>query len=260
MDAEAFHVPVVDRDADVIVEPGKRQQALREMGEEVQNPPILLNVRLRVWFEGVNHVREFDGITDEEDGEIVTNNVEIPLPAISTNFNSIFFFTKIIKIIVDLQILCPNFDEIDEQQYLSGVELDGESTRISDGLGAAALVDDGGESDDERRLDARCSEEVRTRQVRDVVRHLEEALGGGAARVDYTLRDPLAREVGELLDQVVVLEQHRTCESFTITTQTFFRSRSIGEDDEKISTATIQFSNTDIPPKKEKKIAMKGAF
>lgn len=68
-------------------------------------------------------------------------------------------------------------------------------------------MDDGGEADDDRGGDPRRAEEVGEREVGDVVGALEEAFRAGPPRVDDALRDALAGEVGDLLDEVVVLEE-----------------------------------------------------
>lgn len=65
-------------------------------------------------------------------------------------------------------------------------------------------MDNGGETDDQRRLNAGGTEEVGAGEVRDVMSHLEEAFGASASSVNHTLRDSLTREVGDFLHQVVV--------------------------------------------------------
>lgn len=54
-------------------------QAFWMMGEEVKDPPILLDVGLGVWFESMDHVWKFHSITDEKDREIVSNKIKITL-------------------------------------------------------------------------------------------------------------------------------------------------------------------------------------
>jgi hypothetical protein len=49
------------------------------VGEEVKNPPVLLNMRLRVGLKGMHHVWEFHSITDEEDREIVSHEIKVTL-------------------------------------------------------------------------------------------------------------------------------------------------------------------------------------
>ena len=52
-------------------------------------------------------------------------------------------------------------------------------------------------------------EELGPRVLGDVVGHLEVAVGAGPLGVHDPLGDPLAVEVGELLEQVHVLDEHR---------------------------------------------------
>lgn len=54
-----------------------------------------------------------------------------------------------------------------------GVKLDGKATGVSDGFRAAALVDDCAEAGDDGSLDAGGPQEVGTREVRDVMSHLQ---------------------------------------------------------------------------------------
>lgn len=54
-------------------------QTLRVVGEEIQYPPVLLNVGFGIRFQRMDHVREFDSITNEEDREVVPNKIKVPL-------------------------------------------------------------------------------------------------------------------------------------------------------------------------------------
>lgn len=73
VDTESFHVPVIQWNANVIVVPSERVKALRDVRAEVENPPILLNVRFWVRFEGVDHVGELHPVTNEEHREVVSD-------------------------------------------------------------------------------------------------------------------------------------------------------------------------------------------
>uniref|UniRef100_A0A804P5F6 Uncharacterized protein n=1 Tax=Zea mays TaxID=4577 RepID=A0A804P5F6_MAIZE len=169
--AEPFHVAVVGRHAHVVEEEEEGVQALGEVRQEVEHPPVLLHVRPRVGLERVDHVGELDAVADEEDGEVVAQQVPVAL---------------------------------------AGVELHGEPARVADRLRGPPLVDHRREAHDHGRPHAGRAQEVGARQRRHVVGALEEALGGGPARVHHALRDALAREVRHLLDQVVVLQQDGT--------------------------------------------------
>lgn len=74
-------MPVILRDTNVIKEEAKHVQAFRMVGEEVHDPPVLLDVRFRVRFKSVDHVWEFHSIADEEDREVVPNKIKITLVA-----------------------------------------------------------------------------------------------------------------------------------------------------------------------------------
>jgi hypothetical protein len=167
---EAFHVTVIGWDTNVVEQEREHVAGFRDVGEEVHDAPWLLEVALGVGLQGVDHVREFDPVPDEENWDIIPDHVEVPFPR---------------------------------------VELHSEPTRVTERLGAASLVDHSGEADDQRGLHARRPEEVGAREVGDVVCHFEEALGAGAARVHHALRDALSVELRQLLHQVVILQQHR---------------------------------------------------
>lgn len=95
--------------------------------------------------------------------------------------------------------------------YLSSVKLGCKTARVSNGFRAAALVDDGGEADNDRCLNSGSSEEVGTSEVRDIMCHLKEPLGTGSPGVDNALRNPFSGEVGNFLHQMIILKQNWTC-------------------------------------------------
>lgn len=47
--------------------------------KEVKDPPILLDVGLRIWFESMYHVWKFHTITDEKYREVVAHKIKIAL-------------------------------------------------------------------------------------------------------------------------------------------------------------------------------------
>lgn len=143
-------------------------------GQEVKHPPVLLDVGLGVGFESVDHVRELDPVTDEKHREVVSYNVKVTL---------------------------------------SSVKLGCKTARVSNGFRAAALVDDGGEADNDRCLNSGSSEEVGTSEVRDIMCHLKEPLGTGSPGVDNALRNPFSGEVGNFLHQMIILKQNWTSSS-----------------------------------------------
>lgn len=160
VDTKAIHVPVVLWDTEIIKEEREHVETLRVVREEVQYPPVLLNVGFGIRFQGVDHVGELHAVADEEDGEVVANEIEVAF---------------------------------------SGVELDGKTTRISESLGAATLVDDGGETNNDGSLDTGSSEKISTSEVGDVVSDFEETFGTGTSGMNNPLRDPFPVEVGEFL-------------------------------------------------------------
>ena len=131
---------------------------------------------------GVDEVGELDRVADEEDAEVVAD--EVPVAVL-------------------------------------GVELDREAARVADRLGGVAAARHRGEADGELGLLAGLLEQLRAgvlgdRLVADLAGRLEVAEGGGAARVDDPLRDPLAVEVAHLLEEVVVLQRRRAARSPTV--------------------------------------------
>lgn len=117
----------------------------------------------------MNERRYLDAIANEEDRNVVANHVKVALPC---------------------------------------VELHGESTRITQGLRAASLVDHSGEANNHRGLHTRCPQEIGARQVRDIMCHFKESLGARASRMHHSLGDTLPIELGQFLHQVVVFQQH----------------------------------------------------
>lgn len=160
VDTKAIHVPVVLWDTEIIKEEREHVKTLRVVREEVEYPPVLLNVGFGIRFQGVDHVGELHAVADEEDGEVVANEIEVAF---------------------------------------SGVELDGKTTRISESLGAATLVDDGGETNNDGSLDTGSSEKISTSEVGNVMSDFKETLCTGTSGMHNPLRDPLPVEVGEFL-------------------------------------------------------------
>jgi hypothetical protein len=74
-------VPVILWDTHIVEQEHESVQTFWMVGEEVKNPPILLDVGLGVGFESMDHVWKFHRITDEEDGEIVSHKIPITLSA-----------------------------------------------------------------------------------------------------------------------------------------------------------------------------------
>ena len=97
--------------------------------------------------------------------------------------------------------------------YFSGVELDCEATRGSQGLGTSTFMDNGGETDNDWSLNTWSSEEVSTSEVRYIMSDLKETLCTGSSSVNHTLWNTLPVEVSKLLNEMVVLKKDRTCQN-----------------------------------------------
>jgi hypothetical protein len=201
---EAVHVTVRGGDTAVGEEERELMDALRHQRGEVPKRVRVLQIRLRVTLLSVDEVRELyshagwvegvrtggrgcvggdDGkswccsvfdllrVSDEKDGGVVSDHV------------------------VDA-LLCVVFD--------------GESSGVSGYVAAALLPSDCAEASEDGRSLPHCGEELRSGVLRHVVGDLEVPVGTGPLRVDDPLRDALAVEVGELVDEGHVLEKEGT--------------------------------------------------
>uniref|UniRef100_A0A2P2MJD2 Catalase n=1 Tax=Rhizophora mucronata TaxID=61149 RepID=A0A2P2MJD2_RHIMU len=174
VNTRAVHVSIILRNTHIIKKEGEHVQTLGLMGEEVNNSPVLLNVRLGIWLKGMYHVREFNSITNKEDREIVSHKIKVAL---------------------------------------SGVKLHSKASRIPQGFWAATLMDDSGEADDNRCLNSRGTKEIGTREVRDIVRDFKESFGTCSPSMNNTFWNPLPVEVGKLFHQMIILEKNWTSRS-----------------------------------------------
>ena len=167
--AVPVHVPPGPRDAAVTHQPGDLVRRLRGQRPEVPLHVVVAQVVVGAALLRADEVLELHRVLDEEDRGVVPDHVVVAL---------------------------------------GGVELQREAARVAPGVGAAPLPRHGGEPD--QRVGPGAGLEHRRLGVgADVVRHLEVAERAAALGVRLALRDPLAVEVGHLLDQVVVLEQDR---------------------------------------------------
>ena len=122
-------------------------------------------MRLRVTLLCVDEVRELGGVTDEEHRRIVVH----PVP---------------------VAFLRP--------------QLNRESTRVTRSIRRTALATNGGESDSCASLIADFAEELRTGEVRDVMRDLEVSVCASTLGMHDTLRDTLAVKVSKEVNVVEV--------------------------------------------------------
>ena len=147
-------------------------RGLWRVGEEVPDVVGFLAIGEGVVLLRVDEVGELDAIADEEDGRVVSD--EVPVAVLR-------------------------------------VDLEGEASRVARRVRRAARAGDGREADEHRGALARGREDLHLGPERHVlVRHLEIPVGARAHRMDDPLRNALAVEARELLDQVVVLQQHRS--------------------------------------------------
>ncbi len=169
--AVPVHVAQRGRDAPVTEEPGHLVRRLGREAPEVPDVVRLLRAGVRVALLGVDEVGELDGVLDEEHRGVVADEVVVAL---------------------------------------LGVELQRETARIAHGVGGAEVAGDGGEAQEGLGLLADPGEELRPGPLRDVTGQRERAVRAGAAGVHDALRDAFTVEVGELLQQRLVLDENRT--------------------------------------------------
>ena len=176
VDAEAFHVPVAGRNAARAEQMRQHVHGFGRLAHEVEDAVRLLAERDRIGLQGVDDIRELDGVADEEDREVVAD--EIPVAVL-------------------------------------GIELHREAARIAGDLGGVAAADHGREADGQRRLLAGFLEQLGAGVfggglVADLAGRLELAVADEAAGMDDALGDPLAVEMGDLLQELIVLQRGRT--------------------------------------------------
>ena len=149
---------------------------LRGQGNKVKLTVRVLNVRDRVGLERMDKVGEFDGVSDEEDFQVVADQVPVAV---------------------------------------LGVKLDRESAWVAQGLRGCAAVNDRGKPDKSGSALALFLKQLRTgvfgdRLVPDGSIGFEVAVCACAAGMDNALRDALPVEVGDLLDKRIVFQRHRS--------------------------------------------------
>ena len=171
--AEALHHPVGARDAAVGHVPDGVVLGFGVQRDEVPERVVrglrLRDLAVRVRLAGVDDVGELDAVLDEEDRHVVADQVP---------------------------------------GALVGVELRGEAAGVAHGVGRAAAAQHRGEADEGRRTPALLEDAGQADLTGGAVA-LEVAVRGRATGVHHPLGDALVVEVGDLLAQVVVLEQGR---------------------------------------------------
>src|SRR5690606_25712223 len=114
------------RGAKVRVDMHQHVGGFRRVREEFERPVRVLLIRDGRWLQRVDHIRKLNGVSNEEDGQVVAD--EIPIALI-------------------------------------GVEFDGKSVRIAKTLGRSGRMDHGGEADEYRSFLTR-SEQRRLGELR----------------------------------------------------------------------------------------------
>ena len=169
--AVAVHVPPAARQAPVAEKPCELVRSFRRMGEEVPRIVGFLPVAVRIGLLRVDEVRELQRVADEEHRRVVAG--EVPIAVFR-------------------------------------VELDGEAARVAHGIGRAPGAGEGGEPREDLGALAGLREHAHPRPAGRIrIGDFEDAIGAGAHRMDDPFRYALAVEAGELLDQMLVLEQER---------------------------------------------------
>ena len=168
--AEAVHVTIAIGNATVREQDGDLVQCLRRVRPEVPHHLRAFQVALRQALLGVDKVREFERITDEEHRRVVADDVPVAF---------------------------------------LGVELQREATRIALGVGRTTLTAHGGETQESWGLLADGLKQLGAGVLGDVTRNGERTVSTRAFGVHAALRDVFAVEVGKLFDQVEIVEQQR---------------------------------------------------
>ena len=174
VDAEAFHGAVRARYAPVAHGPHHVMQGLglerHVIPEAVVGALALRHGVVGFGLHGVDEIREFQRVLDEEHGRVVAHEVEVAL---------------------------------------AGVELHGEAADVAYGVGRAEGALHGGEAHEDRGLHGRVAEEGGLGELRAGLVHLEVAVRARAARVHHAFRDAFAVEVAQLVDEMEVLQKER---------------------------------------------------
>ena len=167
--SETVHVAPGLRDTAVTHQPGHLVSGLGTQSPEVPLHVVVTKTGAGQSLLRTNEVGELDGVLDEEHRGVVADEVVVSL---------------------------------------FGVELHRKTARIAPGVRAALLTGDGREADERLGLLTRLQERG-LRVLADVVCDDEFTESTAALGVDDALRDTLAVELRELLDQVVVMKEHR---------------------------------------------------
>ena len=145
-------------------------RGLGRVGEEVPDVVRLLVVGVGVGLLGMDEVGELQRVADEEDRGVVPHQVVVSV---------------------------------------LGVELDGEPPRVAHCVGRSSAPGHRGEPEEGLGPLADLTEEPCPRPPGDVAGDLESAERGRSVGMDHPLGNALAVEPGELLEEVLILDEHR---------------------------------------------------
>ena len=166
--AVAVHLAHRGRQAAIREQDRHLVQALRRQRPEIPHRRRRAQVGLRMALLRVDEVRELQRIANEEHRRVVADQVPV----------AVF-----------------------------RIELEREAAHVALGVGRAELAGDGREAGDHRRLGAGL-QRLRLGVFRDVAGDGQRAIRAPALGVHDALGNPLAILMGELLDQLPVLQQH----------------------------------------------------
>ena len=165
----AVHLAPVFRHAAIAHQVGDLVRAFGRQRPEIPHHVVIAQAVIRPALLAADEVLEFQRIADEEDRRVVADHVEIAI---------------------------------------LGIELDREAARIAPGIGAPTLARHGGEA--HRGLALRAGlEDLCLGIFRDVRGRLPRTERARTLGVGLAFGNPLAIEVGHLLDQVVIVQDDR---------------------------------------------------
>jgi len=160
----------VRRSSTVGEENGELMERFRVLRGVVPEVVGILQVSLGITLLSVNEVRELHRVAEEEDGSVVVN-------------------------LVPVSVL--------------GTKLDGETTRVTGGIGRSTLTSNSRESSG-ADLGTDFGEELGAGEVRDVVSNFEGTVSSSSLSVNDTFGNTFAIKVCESIDQVEVLKEERS--------------------------------------------------
>jgi len=166
--AVSVHVSETIGSTSVREEDGDLMGRFGDEGKEVPEHVGVLAVSLGVSLLGVNEIRELGGVSDEEDGGVVTNHIPVT------------FFS---------------------------VELDGKTSGISFSISRTLFTTDSGESSENGSSLSDGVQKFGLAELGDVVGDFEVTVSTGALSVDDSFGDSFSVETGELVDQREILEE-----------------------------------------------------